>query len=475
MAEKKNLKSFIAVIGLVAVIIGVIIAAVVTNKDEIKPAAVPEMKAFSMGIGQEYAYPKGDKKRIKIKSADKEIVKAEKDGVLTAVAVGKTTITVNGEKMEVTVLEAPSEITFEKENLSLGIGETVTAKADMPGLPNLAGINYEISDDGILSYADGKLAALTAGKATVTAVTYNGIKAVCQVSVSNAPESLSYNGDITMCIGRSKELRPSVPDGCAASSIIYQSSNPDIVKIEANGNATAIAEGEADITATAYNGVSAVCHVLVETIPYYIRPNLDANKPMIALTFDDGPNSSSTGVILDTLQQNGGSATFFIVGNRLQSSGNAECAKRMVSMGCQLGNHTYDHSHYGKKVCLEDITWCIDEIEKVTGYKPTAFRPTGGALTDFIQDNAQAPLYIWSLDTLDWKYRDSNRIYDVLTSEAKDGDIVLMHDIYSTTAEAVANAVPVLIENGYQIVNIAELAYYKGYEVENGQVYYSFK
>lgn len=474
MAENKNVKSYIAVIGLVLVIIGVIVAAVLTNKEEAKPAASNQPVSFSMGLGQEYAYPKGDKKRIRIKSADKEIVSV-KDGKLIAAALGTTTVAVNGEKMEVTVLDPPSEIAFPNENLSLGIGEAAAVKADMPKSPNLVGIDYQVSDDKVVSLEGGKLTALSQGKATVTATAYNGIKAVCQVSVSKAPESLLYNGDITICVGRSKELRPSLPDGCAASVITYETSNPDVLKIESNGNATAVAEGEADITATAYNGVSATCHVVVETIPYYVRPNLDPNKPMIAFTFDDGPNKASTSVILDTLEQNGGSATFFIVGNRLKSDGNADCAKRMVSLGCQLGNHTYDHTHYGKNVCLEDITWCIDEIENVTGHKPTAFRPTGGALTDFIEENARAPLYIWSLDTLDWKYRDSNRIYNVLTTEAKDGDIVLMHDIYKTTAEAVSSAVPVLVQNGYQIVNVAELSYYKGHEVENGQVYYSFK
>ncbi len=475
MAKKINIKSLVAVIGLIVIIIGVIITAVVTNKQDVKPAAVFEIKSFSMGLGQEYAYPKGDKKRIKIKSADKEIVRSDKNGTLYAEALGKTIITVKGEKMEVTVLEAPSAIAFEKEHLSLGIGEEVAVKADMPEFPNLVGIDYEVSDDSVVSYKDGRLTALAAGKATVTAITYNGIKAVCQISVSNAPDSLSYNGDVTMCVGRSKELRPALPDGCASSVITYTSSNPEVVKIEENGCATAVAEGEADITAAAYNGVSASCHIIVETVPYYIRPNLDPNKPMVALTFDDGPNYSSTSKILDTLQEYNGSATFFIVGSRLHSSDNAECAKRMVQMGCQLGNHTYDHSHYGKQVVADDINWGIDEIEKATGHKPTAFRPTGGALTDFIENNAQAPLYIWSLDTLDWKYRDGNRIYNVVVGEAKDGDIILMHDIYSTTADAAASVIPALVQKGFQIVNVAELSYYKGYEVENGQVYYSFR
>jgi len=475
MADTKRLPSFIAVTVLIAVIIGVIIAAVLTNKQDIKPVSNDSIPSFSLGIGQEYAYPKGDKKRIRIKSADKGIVSADRNGTLTAAALGQTTITVKGQKLEVHVIEAPSVLEFAVPNLSVGVGEVISLRADVPERLNLAGIKYEVSDDSVISLSGGKLTALAAGKATVTAETYNGIKAVCQVSIAPAPESISYNGDITICVGRSKELRPLLPEGCAAHTITYASSNTDIVKIEPGGNATAVAEGEADITATAYNGVSAVCHVTVETIPYYIRPNLDADKPMIALTFDDGPNKSTTSIILDALKQYNGSATFFIVGNRLLSSGNAECARRMVEQGCQLGNHTYDHSHYGNKVTEEDIVNGINAVEEAAGHKPSAFRPTGGAMTDFIGSHSQAPIYIWSVDTLDWKYRNEQRIYDVLTNDAGDGDIVLMHDIYETTAQAVARAIPVLVENGFQIVNAAELSYYKGYDVENGEVYYSFK
>lgn len=475
MAETKRLPSFIAVTVLIAVIIGVIIAAVLTNKQDIKPVSNESIPSFALGIGQEYSYPKGDKKRIRIKSADREIVSVDRSGILTAASLGKTTITVKGQKFEVNVIEAPSVLEFAAQNVSVGVGEVISLKADVPGRPNLVGIEYEVSDESVISLKGGKLTALAAGKATVTAETYNGIKAVCQVSVSAAPESISYNGDITICVGRSKELRPVLPEGCAAHTITYASSNTEVVKIEPNGKATAVAEGEADITATAYNGVSAVCHVTVETIPYYIRPNLDADKPMVALTFDDGPNKSTTSIILDALKQYNGSATFFIVGNRLLSSGNAECSKRMVEQGCQLGNHTYDHTHYEKKVTEEDITGCIEAVEEVTGHKPSAFRPTGGEMTDFIGGHSQAPIYIWSVDTLDWKYRDEKRLYDVLTNDVRDGDIVLMHDIYESTAQAVAQAVPVLVENGFQIVNAAELSYYKGYDVENGEVYYSFK
>ena len=99
MAEKKNLPSVIAVFTLIIVIIGVISAAAVTNKSEVKPAANENIKSFSMGIGQEYAYPKGDRKMVRLKSADKKIVDVYKDGILKAVAEGSTMITANGEKI----------------------------------------------------------------------------------------------------------------------------------------------------------------------------------------------------------------------------------------------------------------------------------------------------------------------------------------------------------------------------------------
>ena len=197
---------------------------------------------------------------------------------------------------------------------------------------------------------------------------------------------------------------------------------------------------------------------------------------MVALSFDDGPNKATTSIVLDTLEQYNGSATFFIVGNRLQHQGNKECAERMVKLGCQLGNHTYDHSHYGNDVTADDIKNGINAIKEATGYEPTAFRPTGGYISDTIKQNANAPICIWSLDTNDWRHKkDANKTYDAVMNNVSDGDIVLMHDIYESTAEAVSNFVPKLVEEGYQIVNIAELAYYKNASFENGQIYYSFK
>ena len=149
--------------------------------------------------------------------------------------------------------------------------------------------------------------------------------------------------------------------------------------------------------------------------------------------------------------------------------------KWMVKNGFQLGNHTYDHMHYGSEVTIQDITKCADRLNELCGHGPTAFRPTGGYMSDIIKKNCAAPIILWNIDTEDWKLRDSSKIYNRILNEARDGGIVLMHDIYPTTATAIENVVPKLVENGYQIVNVAELAYYKGKNLENGKVYYSIK
>lgn len=234
-------------------------------------------------------------------------------------------------------------------------------------------------------------------------------------------------------------MKATVPSGSASKMIYTESDNTDVLKTD-GAKLIPVSEGEATVTAETYNGKTATCRIVVSKAPFYIRTDLDPGKPMIALSFDDGPNAGTTNTVLDTLQQYGASATFFMVSNRLSKSGNADCAKRMVELGCQLGNHTYDHSHYGGDVTAQDISKGIEAIKAATGYTPTAFRPTGGYLSDVIKENASAPICLWNVDTNDWKYKDSEKLKNYVLYAADDGDIILMHDIYKTSAEAVQNS-----------------------------------
>ncbi len=197
---------------------------------------------------------------------------------------------------------------------------------------------------------------------------------------------------------------------------------------------------------------------VIQKLPELSR-TIDPKKPMVALTFDDGPGyNKSSDKILDTLQKYKAHATFFMVGKN--AADHPKNLKRKVALGCELGNHTMFHDHYGKSVTPGDIRKCSEAIYDATGQYPTAFRSPGGATTDTIKKECKTesmPLYYWSLDTLDWRDRDADTVYNRVMKKVKDGDIILMHEIYDSTADAVARLVPALQKEGYQLVTCEEL------------------
>ena len=186
---------------------------------------------------------------------------------------------------------------------------------------------------------------------------------------------------------------------------------------------------------------------------------VDITKPMVALTFDDGPDYGDvTDRILNTLKQYGAKATFFQLGERVEQL--PEVSKRIVKIGNELACHTYNHTHYGSDTTKNDIVKGNDAIERVTGHRPRSFRSTGGMTTDGIKDvcsQQNQSLYYWSVDTRDWETKDTQSIINNVESNVSDGDIVLMHNIYSATADAVEQIVPYLVNKGYQLVTVSQL------------------
>lgn len=192
---------------------------------------------------------------------------------------------------------------------------------------------------------------------------------------------------------------------------------------------------------------------------------IDPNKPMIALTFDDGPavGEDSGDRILDVLEQYNAKATFFMLGC---NAGEAlDNLKRKVKLKMEIGNHTWNHVHMGSEVTAEDIRMGSNGIYEACGQFPTCFRSPGGMTTDVILKECAAEgmsAYYWSIDTMDWSSRDADAVYHAVMDNVKDGDIILMHEIYGSTADAVAKMVPELIEQGYQLVTCHDLIAAKG-------------
>lgn len=198
---------------------------------------------------------------------------------------------------------------------------------------------------------------------------------------------------------------------------------------------------------------------------------VDKEEKMIALTFDDGPNYN-TNKVLDILEKYNVPATFFILGSKIK--GNEYILKRMASSGMEIGNHTYSHlllTKYQEDKIKEEIESTSNLIFEVTGKYPTLLRPSYGSVNSKIKKTADMPIIIWDIDTLDWKYHNSKRISKRVLNKAGDGDIVLMHDIYSATANALNIIIPELQNRGYTFVTVSELFYYKEVNLEKGKVY----
>ncbi len=207
----------------------------------------------------------------------------------------------------------------------------------------------------------------------------------------------------------------------------------------------------------------------------WLRKDLDADKPMVALTFDDGPYAPVTTKILKVAKKYDAKVTFFAVGNRLNTY--KDTVKKAYEQGCQIASHTYEHqilTKVGPKQIKSQVSRVNTVLNKLIGCKTTALRPPGGGVNDTVRKYVGLPMICWNVDTEDWKSRNSTKVLSRCKNIA-DGDIVLMHDLYPSTANAVAKLIPRLVKKGFQLVTVDELFYYKGIKLENGKVYFDAK
>lgn len=187
---------------------------------------------------------------------------------------------------------------------------------------------------------------------------------------------------------------------------------------------------------------------------------IDPNKPMIALTFDDGP-SMYTEEFINTLVNHDASGTFFMLGDKIDH--NPELVKRMVEENLEIANHSWDHQDTASNdanFIKQEIYDTQDALFRLTGKDAKQFRPPYGshnALTDEIAAQGDIGIALWTVDTEDWRNRDTSITLERARVGKYDGAIILFHDLYPTSLEAIKILVPELKAAGYQLVTFSEI------------------
>ncbi len=197
---------------------------------------------------------------------------------------------------------------------------------------------------------------------------------------------------------------------------------------------------------------------------------LDANKKAVAFTFDDGPSIYDLRII-DSLTASHAKATFYLVGNRMKSY--PDSIERMIATSMEIGNHTYDHKSLtvlSDDEVKDEITKTNDIFHEMTKHNLTSLRPSYGSINKRVRLRVGMPVVLWSVDTLDWKTRNADKVCESILSTVKDGDIVLMHSIYESTADAIDKVLPELYKRGFQVVSVEELAKLKGRKLDSSSV-----
>lgn len=196
---------------------------------------------------------------------------------------------------------------------------------------------------------------------------------------------------------------------------------------------------------------------------------LDPSKPTIAITFDDGPNATTTMEVLDILEKYQVRASFFLIGTNINDE-SAKSVKRAFDLGCDIENHSKTHSYMDKMTADEikdEVAYVNDKVKEITGTTPKFFRPPYIAVNDTMYENIDMT-FISGNGCNDWEdsvSADYRAKY--LEKKAKDGVIFLLHDAEgnSQTVEALDKAIPILLEKGFQFATISELFELKGVEI----------
>lgn len=197
-------------------------------------------------------------------------------------------------------------------------------------------------------------------------------------------------------------------------------------------------------------------------------------QKLIALTFDDGPRRSTTTALLDGLAERGVKATFFLIGAQVEA--NRDVVRRMDREGHQIGIHTFDHvqlTDLNRADFDAQVEKTRSVLKETLDHNDFLLRPPYGILDESVKAWAGCPIILWSIDPEDWRDQNTDRVIQEVVSQARDGGIILMHDIFPESVEAALAIVDQLHAQGYWFCTIDELFAARGISLEAGKSYWN--
>ena len=221
-------------------------------------------------------------------------------------------------------------------------------------------------------------------------------------------------------------------------------------------------------------GASGGYAELAVVVPVPKRGQDLEGKKLVALTFDDGPSGATTGRLLDILAEKGVKATFFVLGSRAEQE--SDLLRRQVAEH-EVGSHTMGHMDM-TKMSVEAVradTKQVRGVIEAAGGELRLVRPPYGSIGAAARGGTGTPLVLWTVDPEDWRVREAGTVRQRVVEAAFDGAIILMHDIYDSTVDAVGGIIDDLRAQGYEFLTVSELAEVRGVEMANGVAYGSFR
>ena len=347
----------------------------------------------------------------------------------------------------ITVLQEKLTVTLDAGEYRLLTGKTQKVSAYFNHPLTLA-VTWSTSDPAVASVDEtGTLTAHAPGAVTLTAALENGSTAEAVVIVIPPITALETGKSLYKVkpgCSRVIDLLPTPAD--VEEVFTWTTSDPAIVTVSEDGTVTGVAYGTATVTATGkHSGLSVSCQVKV------------CDVKQIAITFDDGP-SPYTAQLLDYLKEHDIKVTFFLVGNRLSSY--PETLKRQVAEGHEIGYHSYAHveqTTLSSAQIISDFEKSEEILKGITGAEFTLWRTPGGGYSDRVLQCVDVPHIMWSVDSYDWKVRNTYKVYRNIMNQAHDGGIVLIHDLYSFSVNGAMQAMDELMAGDYEFVTVTEI------------------